>query len=174
MNEIIQVQEQVREIIASRNSQMATDYLDNQMSLAQLSKKYNLSRQRISQLFKKMGVQTRPVSSSANYRGEPKRDYNAIATRAVELGSISAAAAEFGLTKGQVNYALQKTEQNIYLQKFREPKVVAEILAAYSDGVMTLKQIGEQFGTSAQYINTILRRNGVIGGRKRGRRPKQK
>jgi esterase/lipase superfamily enzyme len=94
--------------------------------------------------------------------------------RAVELGSISAAASEFGLTKGQVNYALQKTDQSIYLQKFREPKVVAEILAAYSDGVMTLKEIGEKFGTSAQYINTILRRNGVIGGRKRGRRPKQK
>ena len=173
MNEVIQVQEQVREIIASRNSQMATDYLDNQMSLAQLSKKYNLSRQRISQLFKKMGVQTRPVSSSANYRGEPKRDYVAIATRAVELGSIVAAANEFGLTKGQVNYALQKTDQNIFAQKFREPKVVAEILAAYADGVMTLKQIGEHFGTSAQYINTILRRNGVVGGRKRGRRPKQ-
>jgi DNA-directed RNA polymerase sigma subunit (sigma70/sigma32) len=153
---------------------MAKDYLDNQMSLAQLSKKYNLSRQRISQLFKKMSVQTRPVSSSANYRGEPKRDYNAIALRAVELGSISAAASEFGLTKGQVNYALQKTDQSIYLQKFREPKVVAEILADYSDGVMTLKQIGEKFGTSAQYINTILRRNGVSGGRKRGRRPKQK
>lgn len=174
MNDVVAVLAQVRELISTRNEQMATDYLESQMSLAQLSKKYNLSRQRISQLFKKMGVQTRPVSSSANYRGEPKRDYNAIALRAVELGSISAAASEFGLTKGQVNYALQKTDQSIYLQKFREPKVVAEILAAYSDGVMTLKEIGEKFGTSAQYINTILRRNGVIGGRKRGRRPKQK
>lgn len=174
MNDVVAVLAQVRELISTRNEQMATDYLESQMSLAQLSKKYNLSRQRISQLFKKMGVQTRPVSSSANYRGEPKRDYNAIALRAVELGSISAAANEFGLTKGQVNYALQKTDQSIYLQKFREPKVVAEILAAYSDGVMTLKEIGEKFGTSAQYINTILRRNGVIGGRKRGRRPKQK
>jgi YesN/AraC family two-component response regulator len=174
MNDVVAVQAQVRELISSRNAEMAKDYLDNQMSLAQLSKKYNLSRQRISQLFKKMSVQTRPVSSSANYRGEPKRDYNAIALRAVELGSISAAASEFGLTKGQVNYALQKTDQSIYLQKFREPKVVAEILADYSDGVMTLKQIGEKFGTSAQYINTILRRNGVSGGRKRGRRPKQK
>jgi predicted DNA-binding protein YlxM (UPF0122 family) len=174
MNDVVAVQAQMRELISSRNDAMATDYLESQMSLAQLSKKYNLSRQRISQLFKKMGVQTRPVSSSANYRGEPKRDYNAIALRAVELGSISAAASEFGLTKGQVNYALQKTDQSIYLQKFREPKVVAEILAAYSDGVMTLKEIGEKFGTSAQYINTILRRNGVIGGRKRGRRPKQK
>jgi predicted DNA-binding protein YlxM (UPF0122 family) len=174
MNDVVAVLAQVRELISTRNEQMAVDYLESQMSLAQLSKKYNLSRQRISQLFKKMGVQTRPVSSSANYRGEPKRDYNAIALRAVELGSISAAASEFGLTKGQVNYALQKTDQSIYLQKFREPKVVAEILAAYSDGVMTLKEIGEKFGTSAQYINTILRRNGVIGGRKRGRRPKQK
>ena len=174
MNDVVAVLAQVRELISTRNEQMATDYLESQMSLAQLSKKYNLSRQRISQLFKKMGVQTRPVSSSANYRGEPKRDYNAIALRAVELGSISAAASEFGLPKGQVNYALQKTDQSIYLQKFREPKVVAEILAAYSDGVMTLKEIGEKFGTSAQYINTILRRNGVIGGRKRGRRPKQK
>jgi len=173
MNEVIEVQAQVRQIIDSRNADMAKDYLDSQMSLAQLSKKYNLSRQRISQLFKKMGVQTRPVSSSANYRGEPKHDYSAIALRAVELGSITAAATEFGLTKGQVNYALQKTDQNIFAQKFREPKVVAEILADYQDGVMTLREIGEKFGTSAQYINTILRRNGVVGKRKRGRRPKQ-
>jgi hypothetical protein len=169
---VIEVQAQVRELLLARNEQMAKDYLESEMSLAQLSKKYNLSRQRISQLFKKMGVQTRPVSSSANYRGE-KRDYSAIATRAVELGSIAAAASEFGLTKSQVNYALQKSDKNIYAQKFRDPKAVAEILADYADGALTLREIGLKFGTSAQYINTILRRNGVSGARRRGRRPKK-
>jgi hypothetical protein len=39
---------------------------------------------------------------------------------------------------------------------------------------LTLREIGEKYGTSAQYVNTILRRNGVVGGRKRGRRPKAK
>ena len=174
MNEVIEVQAQVRQLIYARNEQMARDYLESLMSLAQLYKKYNLSRQRISQLFKKMGVQTRPISSAVNYRGEPKRDYSAIATRAMELGSIAAAASEFGITKGQVNYALQKTDNSIYLQKFREPKIVAEILADYADGALTLREIGVKFDTSAQYVNTILRRNGVVGGRKRGRRPSKK
>ena len=171
--EVQQVQASLRAALGDRNSQMATDYLESKMSLSQLAGKYNLSRQRISQLFKKMGIETRPSSVASQYR-QPARDYVAIAARAVELGSARAAAEEFALTLGQVNYALQKTEQSVYQQKFREPKVIAEILAAYTDGVLTLREIGEKYGTSAQYVNTILRRNGVIGGRKRGRRPKAK
>ena len=127
-------------------------------TMAEIGEKYNITRQRVSQIFKRFGVYVAP-----SRRGRRPVDAETTAkyvAEAVKLGSKSAAAQSFGVSPDTISRALRRAGVKISNGKFTDEKVKADIIRRYHNGER-LREIAESYGTRAQHVNSLLRKWGV-------------
>jgi hypothetical protein len=147
----------------TRNQSIYQDYFGG-MTLEDVASKYGVTRQRIQQIIANSGLPKRPrLNGGLKLR---KYDYAKIAQYVSDnKATVQSAASVFGCSISTVMNALYN--QGVSPTKkvrFTAP-VVADIITRYKAGEK-LRLIGETYGTSAQYINTVLRRNGATAGRR--------
>jgi hypothetical protein len=95
-----------------------------------------------------------------------KFDYAKIAQYVEEnKATIQASATFFGCSVSTITNALYNQGVKPTKKVRFTSDLVADIVGRYQAGEK-LRLIGETYGTSAQYINTVLRRNGATAGRR--------
>ena len=147
----------------SRNQQIYNEYLAGE-TLQAVADKYNLTRQRVQQIVKKVGPARPRISSSGRLR---QFDYAAIAQYVADnKATIQATASKFGCSISTVMNALYAQGISPTKKQRFTSSVVADIVSRYQSGEK-LRLIGESYGTSAQYINTVLRRAGATAKRRK-------
>jgi Mor family transcriptional regulator len=147
----------------NRNESMYQDYFGG-MTLQDVADKYGVTRQRVQQIIKATGLPKRArISGGMKLR---KFDYSKIAQHIQEnKATVQATASFFGCPISTVTNALYNQGVTPHKQVRFTTSVVADIVSRYQAGEK-LRLIGETYGTSAQYINTVLRRNGATAGRR--------
>lgn len=148
---------------ANRNQEIYNAYFSGQ-TLQVVADTYGLTRQRVQQIVKKMGPSRPRVSTSGRLR---KFDYQAI-SQYVESNkaTIQAAASHFGCSISTIMNALYSTGVSPTKKQRFTAAVVKDIVSRYQAGEK-LRLIGESYNTSAQYINTVLRRAGATAKRRK-------
>jgi len=147
----------------TRNQEIYNEYFSGQ-TLQVVADKYSLTRQRVQQIVKKIGPSRPRIVNAGRLR---KFDYKAIA-QYVERNdtTIHATATHFGCSISTVMNALYSEGVSPTKKKRFTPSVVQDIVSRYLAGEK-LRLIGESYGTSAQYINTVLRRAGATAKRRK-------
>lgn len=147
----------------NRNGSIYQDYFGG-MTLQAVAEKYGVTRQRVQQIIKNSGLPKRPrVSGGPKLR---KFDYAQIAQYVQEnKATVQATASFFGCSISTVTNALYNQGVQPQKQVRFTSSAVADIVSRYQAGEK-LRLIGESYNTSAQYINTVLRRNGATAGRR--------
>ncbi len=147
----------------NRNESMYQDYFSG-MTLQDVAGKYGVTRQRVQQIIKASGLPKRPrISGGSKIR---KYDYSKIAQYVQEnKATVQATAAFFGCSISTVTNALYNQGITPNKKVRFTSAAVADIVSRYQAGEK-LRLIGESYNTSAQYINTVLRRNGATAGRR--------
>lgn len=127
-------------------------------TMAQIGLEYNISRQRISQLFKLYGIQ-----ADKSRRGKKPTDpaltqkYVAVA---MELGSKQKAAEQLGVSPDTIGRALRRSGLSLRVNKFTSDETKRDITLRYQQRER-LSSIAASYGTRAQHINSLLRKWGV-------------
>ena len=142
---------------STRNQELIQAYQAG-MTMAQLGEKFGITRQRVSQIFKKHGIYVAP-SRRGRKPTDPETTKKYVA-EAVKLGSKTKAAELFGVSPDTIGRALRKSGIKLSVGKFSDEKVKADIIRRYESGER-LREIGESYGTRAQHVNTLLRKWGV-------------
>lgn len=145
-----------------RNQNIYADYFAG-MSLQDVAAKYGVTRQRIQQIVAKTGPKRPRLSGGPKLR---KFSYEAIASYYQQnQPTLAEAAKHFGCSVSTITHAL--AAHNIQgSRKLRfTPEVISDIVSRYQAGEK-LRLIGESYQSSAQYINTILRRTGTTARRR--------
>jgi|APGre2960657423_1045063.scaffolds.fasta_scaffold49660_2 Mor family transcriptional regulator len=145
-----------------RNQLIYADYFGG-MSLQDVAGKYGVTRQRIQQIVSKTGPKRPRLSGGSKLR---KFSYEAIASYyKLNTPTLVDAAKNFGCSVSTITHAL--AEQGVVGQrKIRfTDESITDIVSRYQAGEK-LRLIGETYQTSAQYINTILRRSGATARRR--------
>jgi len=146
-----------------RNQEMYNEYFSGQ-TLQEVADKYNLTRQRVQQIVKKMGPSRPRVSNGGRHR---KFDYKVIAQYVEENKStVHATANHFGCSITTIMNALYAEGVEPTKKQRFTSLVVQDIVTRYLAGEK-LRVIGESYNTSAQYINTVLRRAGAVAKRRK-------
>jgi Mor family transcriptional regulator len=147
----------------SRNARIYQDYFGG-MTLQDVANKYGVTRQRVQQIITNSGLPKRPrINGGPKLR---KFDYAKIAQHVQEnKATVQATASFFGCSISTVTNALYSQGVTPQKQVRFTSSIVADIVSRYQAGEK-LRLIGESYGTSAQYINTVLRRNGATAGRR--------
>lgn len=147
----------------NRNQEIYNDYFGGQ-TLQMVADKYGLTRQRVQQIVKKIGPARPRISGSGRLR---QFDYAAIAKYVEEnKATVQAAATHFGCSISTVMNALYSQGVSPTKKQRFTSIVVSDIVSRYLAGEK-LRLIGESYGTSAQYINTVLRRAGATAKRRK-------
>lgn len=148
---------------ASRNQEIYNEYFSG-ATLQAVADKYHLTRQRVQQIVKKMGPSRPRITNAGRLR---KFDYKAIAKYVEEnKTTVQATAVHFGCSISTVMNALYSEGVSPTKKQRFTSLVVDDIVSRYLAGEK-LRLIGESYGTSAQYINTVLRRAGAIAKRRK-------
>jgi len=145
-----------------RNQLIYADYFSG-MSLQDVAAKYGVTRQRIQQIVAKTGPKRPRLSGGPKLR---KFSYEAIAEYyQLNKPTLVDAAKQFGCSVSTITHAL--AERGVVGgRKLRfTDQAITDIVSRYQAGEK-LRLIGESYQTSAQYINTILRRSGATARRR--------
>jgi hypothetical protein len=127
-------------------------------TMAEIGEKYGITRQRVSQIFKRYGVYVAPSRRGRKpVDAETTQKYVA---EAVRLGSKVKAAERFGVSPDTIGRALRRAGVSLKVGKFTDEKVKADIIRRYESGER-LREIAESYDTRAQHVNTLLRKWGV-------------
>lgn len=147
----------------TRNESMYQDYFGG-MTLQLVADKYGVTRQRVQQIIEATGLPKRArLSGGMKLR---KYDYPKIAQHVRDSkATIQATAQLFGCSISTVLNALYNQGVTPNKQVRFTSEAVLDIVSRYQAGEK-LRLIGETYGTSAQYINTVLRRNGATSSRR--------
>jgi hypothetical protein len=140
-----------------RDAEILKEYQTG-MTMAELGAKHGITRQRISQIFKRAGVVVAP-----SRRGRKPVDAalsQAYVAEAVKLGNKVQAAQKFGVSPDTIGRALRRAGISLRVGKFTDAKVKADIVSRYESGER-LREIAESYGTRAQHVNSLLRKWGV-------------
>ena len=127
-------------------------------TMAQIGEKFNITRQRVSQIFKRYNIVVAP-SRRGRRPVDPETTQKYVA-EAVKLGSKVKAAEVFGVSPDTIGRALRRSGISLRVGKFTDAKVRADIISRYEGGER-LREIAESYGTRAQHVNSLLRKWGV-------------
>lgn len=127
-------------------------------TMAELGTKFGITRQRVSQIFKKHGIHVEP-SRRGRKPVDPETTKKYVA-EAVKLGSKVQAAQVFGVSPDTIGRALRRAGISLKVGKFTDEKVKADIIKRYEAGER-LREIAERYDTRAQHVNSLLRKWGV-------------
>lgn len=145
-----------------RNQLIYADYFGG-MSLQDVATKYGVTRQRIQQIVSKTGPKRPRLSGGPKLR---KFSYEDIAAYyQANKTTLAATAAHFGCSISTVNHALAELGVQGQRQLRFTDQAITDIVSRYQAGEK-LRLIGQSYQTSAQYINTILRRSGATARRR--------
>jgi len=148
---------------STRNQEIYNEYFSGQ-TLQVVADKYNLTRQRVQQIVKKMGPSRPRITNAGRLR---KFDYAAIDQYVADnKTTVQATAAHFGCSISTVMNALYSQGTSPVKKQRFTSLVVDDIVSRYLAGEK-LRLIGESYNTSAQYINTVLRRAGATAKRRK-------
>jgi Mor family transcriptional regulator len=145
-----------------RNQFIYADYFAG-MSLQDVATKYGVTRQRIQQIVAKAGPKRPRLSGGPKLR---KFSYDEIAAYyQANEATLADTAKHFGCSISTVSHALaEKGVEGRKKPRFTSQSI-NDIVSRYQAGEK-LRLIGESYQTSAQYINTILRRSGATARRR--------
>lgn len=127
-------------------------------TMAQVGEKFGITRQRISQIFKRYGV-----PADMTRRGRKPSDplkMKAYADKAVELGSKIKAAEALGVSPDTIGRALRRVGISLRKTKFTNEEVKTDIISRYRLSE-SLTKIAMSYDTRPQHINSLLRKWGV-------------
>ncbi len=127
-------------------------------TMAEIGQKFGITRQRVSQIFKRFGVVVPPARRGR--RPVDEATTQKYVAEAVKLGSKSQAALSFGVSPDTIARALRRAGVKISKGKFTDDNVKADIIKRYHAGER-LREIAESYGTRAQHVNSLLRKWGV-------------
>jgi multidrug efflux pump subunit AcrB len=127
-------------------------------TMAQIGEEYNITRQRISQLFKLYNVKA-DMSRRGKKPTDPALTQKYVAV-AMELGSKTKAAEQLGVSPDTIGRALRRAGLSVRRTKFTSDAAKSDITLRYSQRE-TLSSIATSYGTRAQHINSLLRKWGV-------------
>jgi len=127
-------------------------------SMAQIGERFGITKQRVSQIFKKHGVYIAP--SRRGRRAVDQETTQKYVAEAIRLGSKSEAAKTFGVSPDTISRALRRAGVKVSTGRFTDEEVKADIISKYHSGER-LREIGEVYGIRAQHVNSLLRKWGV-------------
>jgi Mor family transcriptional regulator len=140
-----------------RNQELIDAYKSG-MTMAELGQKFGITRQRVSQIFKRHGVYVAP--SRRGRKPVDQETTQKYVAEAVKFGSKVKAAETFGVSPDTIGRALRRAGVSLKVGKFSDEKVKGDIIRRYESGER-LREIAESYGTRAQHVNTLLRKWGV-------------
>jgi hypothetical protein len=147
----------VHQSAQERTQEMLNEY-EAGTSMAEIGEKFGITKQRVSQIFKKRGIYIAP--SRRGRRAVDQETTQKYVAEAIKLGSKSQAAKTFGVSPDTIARALRRAGVKISTGKFTGEKVKADIISRYHSGE-GLREIAEVYGTKAQHVNSLLRKWGV-------------
>lgn len=127
-------------------------------TMAQIGEEYNITRQRISQLFKLYNVKA-DMSRRGKKPTDPALTQKYVAV-AMELGSKTKAAEQLGVSPDTIGRALRRAGLSVRKTKFTSDEAKTDITLRYQQRER-LSSIATSYGTRAQHINSLLRKWGV-------------
>jgi predicted DNA-binding protein YlxM (UPF0122 family) len=150
-----------QQLAKERTQELLSDYQAG-ASMSEIGEKFGITRQRVSQIFKKHGIHVpaarrgrRPVDDAMTQK---------YVAEAVKLGSKTGAALSLGVSPDTISRALRRAGVKISRGKFTNEHVKADIIRRYHSGD-GLREIAESYGTKAQHVNSLLRKWGVEANR---------
>jgi len=146
-----------QQLAKERALELVNDYHAG-ASMSEIGEKFGITRQRVSQIFKKHGVHVPPARRGR--RPVDEATTQRYVAEAVKLGSKSKAARAFGVSPDTIARALLRAGVKISRGKFTNEQVKADIIRRYHSGD-GLREIAESYGTRAQHVNSLLRKWGV-------------